>query len=316
MASLHSNTPDPEDPSDGTLDGQDLSGHRHLMGLGSLDDDDPNILLAIQLSLQESGMVGGGATDEPNDSSRGAIGTSLPSRLEQSPTGLEVLTKTSLSSSELLELGSISSHYSATVDSSAQYCESHMYRTSVSLEGPIPVAPGGHSSTGLFSSSDSTTCSSQEPSSSSALAVNTNLLGNIMAWFHDMNPQGITLVPPTSSDTDSNLCALHTEDEDESLQDEHDKSAVVIPENKQTLQAEVCVSALERECAVAERPTQLELVQLEPLPLPYPSPQESSAEPFFEAQRLCHVDTPQCDSVCEQLPSTSSSEWEEQVHLV
>uniref|UniRef100_A0A8C6UT35 Ankyrin repeat and IBR domain-containing protein 1 n=1 Tax=Neogobius melanostomus TaxID=47308 RepID=A0A8C6UT35_9GOBI len=248
MSSLHSNTPDPDDD-----------------GLGSFDDDDPNILLAIQLSLQDSGMVGAGASDEPNDASLGPLAPLL-----------EALTKTSLSSSELLELGTMS----------------------------------------LFSSSDSTTCSSHEPSSSSALAVNTNLLGNIMAWFHDMNPQGITLVPPTSSDTDSNLCALHTEDEDESLQDEHDKSAVVIPENEQSLEAEVCVSALEKECVVAERPTQLELVQLEPLPLPYPSPQESSAEPHFEAQRLCHVDTPQCDSVCEQLPSTSSSEWEEQVHLV
>lgn len=312
MSSLHSNTPDPDDPSDGTLDGQDLSGHRHLMGLGSLDDDDPNILLAIQLSLQESGMVGGGASDEPNDASLGAIGTSLPSRLEQSPTGVEALTRTSLSSSELLELGTLSAHYSATVPSSAQFCEGHMYRTSL----PIPVAPGGHSSTGLFSSSDSTTCSSHEPSSSSALAANSNLLGNIMAWFHDMNPQGITLVPPTSSDTDANLCALHTEDEDESLQEEQDKSAVVITESKQALEAEVCLSALDKECVVAERPTQLELVQLEPLPLHYPSPQEGSAEPQSEAQRPCHVDTPQCDSVCEQLPSTSSSEWEEQVHLV
>lgn len=306
MSSLHSNTPDPDDPSDGTLDGQDLSGHRHLMGLGSLDDDDPNILLAIQLSLQESGMVGGGASDEPNDSSLGAIGTSLPSRLEQSPAGVEALTRTSLSSSELLELGSLSAHYSATVASSAQFSGSHLYRTSL----PIPVAPGGHSSTGLFSSSDSTTCSSHEPSSSSALAANSNLLGNIMAWFHDMNPQGITLVPPTSSDTDTNLCALHTEDEDESMQEEPDKPAVVISEGKQALEAEVC------ESVVAERPTQLELVQLEPLALPYPSPQESCAEPQSEAQRPCHVDTPQCDSLCEQLPSTSSSEWEEQVHLV
>ncbi|XP_033836365.1 ankyrin repeat and IBR domain-containing protein 1-like [Periophthalmus magnuspinnatus] len=316
MSSLRSDTPDPDDPSDGTLDGHDLGGHRHLMGLSSLDEDDPNILLAIQLSLQESGMTGGRESDEPHDVSLGAIGTSLPSHLEQSPVGVEAMTRASLSSSELLELGdslsrlSISGQYSTT---------GHMYRTSL----PIPMAPGGNnSSTGLFSSSDtldSTTCSSQEPSSSSALAANTNLLGNIMAWFHDMNPQGITLVPPTSSDTDTNLCALHTEDEDESLRDEQDKSALVVSENTKEVEAEVCASAIEQKesagaVAVAERPKQLELVQLEPLPYSVP-PSAEHTHP--EAWRLGHVvDTPQCHSVSEQLPSTSSSEWEEQVHLV
>lgn len=315
MSSLRSNTPDLDDPSDGTLDGQDVDGRRQspLMGLGSLDDDDPNIILAIQLSLQESAMAGGGSSHEANEASLGAIGTSLPSQLERSVAGVEALTRASLSSVELLELGdslaqlgNISSHYSAssTVSSSAQHCESHMYRTSL----PIPVAPGGSTSSDTIDSS-----------SSSALAVNTNLLGNIMAWFHDMNPQGVTLVPPTSSDTDTNLFALHTEDEDESLRDEHGTSAVVVPENKkvQEVEADASLSNTEKECAVAERPTQLDLLELNPMPLPYMATLDTSGEHGGSAAlKVCHVDTPQCDSVSDQLPSTSSSEWEEQVHLV
>uniref|UniRef100_H2TC11 Ankyrin repeat and IBR domain-containing protein 1 n=1 Tax=Takifugu rubripes TaxID=31033 RepID=H2TC11_TAKRU len=157
MSSLHSNTPDLDDPDS-------ISGT-----FVKMEDDDPNILLAIQLSLQDSGMAGSESSHDilSSDASLGAIGTSLPSRLEQSSHSIEVLPRASLSSSELLELGdNLSKH-------------------------------------------DSTTCSSHRASSSSALAANANLLGNIMAWFHDMNPQGITLVPPTSSDTDSDLDAVY-----------------------------------------------------------------------------------------------------------
>uniref|UniRef100_H3DP60 Uncharacterized protein n=1 Tax=Tetraodon nigroviridis TaxID=99883 RepID=H3DP60_TETNG len=153
-----------------------------LQGLGSLEDDDPNILLAIQLSLQDSGMAGSESSHDIlcSEASLGAIGTSLPSRLEQSSHSVEVLPRASLSSSELLELGD-----------------------NLSKQGKS----SSNSSTGIFSSSsdklDSTTSSSRKASSPSALAANANLLGNIMAWFHDMNPHGIALVPPTSSDTDS-----------------------------------------------------------------------------------------------------------------
>uniref|UniRef100_A0A671XI14 Ankyrin repeat and IBR domain-containing protein 1 n=1 Tax=Sparus aurata TaxID=8175 RepID=A0A671XI14_SPAAU len=225
-------------------------------GLGSLDDDDPNILLAIQLSLQDSGMAVSGSGHDvlANEASLGAIGTSLPSRLEQSAPGVEVLHRASLSSSELLELGdnlarlgntNISSQYSAATGVSASV----------------------NSSTGLFSSS----------------TANANLLGNIMAWFHDMNPQGITLVPSTSSDTDSNLSAFHAGGGG-CLQDD-EKGGVVLPENRkpQEVMADVafCSQRLsdmeEKECAVAERPTQLDLVGLDTM---------------------------------------TSSEWEDQVHLV
>ncbi|XP_073341429.1 ankyrin repeat and IBR domain-containing protein 1-like [Pagrus major] len=340
MSSLRSNTPDPDDPSDSTSDTQDVGSgrrHGHLMGLGSLDDDDPNILLAIQLSLQDSGMAGSGSSHDvlANEASLGAIGTSLPSRLEQSAPGVEVLPRASLSSSELLELGdnlarlgntNISSQYSAVtgVTASVQHCESHhrAYRASV----PIPVAPGGsNSSTGLFSSSsdtiDSTTCGSHDPSSSSALAANANLLGNIMAWFHDMNPQGITLVPSTSSDTDYNLGAFHAGGGG-CLQDD-EKGGVVLPENRkpQEVMADMafCSQRLsdmeEKECAVAERPTQLDLVGLDTMPRPY-TLDASGEQTERGGLKVCRVDTPQCDSISDQLPSTSSSEWEDQVHLV
>lgn len=303
-----------------------------------MDDDDPNILLAIQLSLQDSGMAGGGSSHDilANEASLGAIGTSLPSRLEQNAPGVEVLTRASLSSSELLELGdnlarlgniNISSQYSTTtgVTASVQHCESHhrTYRASV----PIPVGPGGsNSSTGLFSSSsdtiDSTTCGSHDPSSSSALGANANLLGNIMAWFHDMNPQGITLVPSTSSDTDSNLGVLQAGGGG-CLQDE-EKGGVVLPENRkaQEMMADVgfCSQRLsdmeEKECAVAERPTQLDLVGLDTMPLPYMASLDTGDHAERGGSKVCHVDTPQCDSISDQLPSTSSSEWEDQVHLV
>uniref|UniRef100_A0A672H0J6 Ankyrin repeat and IBR domain-containing protein 1 n=1 Tax=Salarias fasciatus TaxID=181472 RepID=A0A672H0J6_SALFA len=300
MSSLRSNTPDPDELSDSTL-GTFLpfpffvERWSHLnsdsetavlylrdtlsvsQGLGSLDDDDPNILLAIQLSLQDSGMAGSGPSHEllANEASLGAIGTSLPSRLEQTAPGLEVRPRASLSSSELLELGdnlarlgNISSQYSAT--------------TSVSISV--------QHSDGLFSSStdttDSATCGSHDPSSSSTLAANANLLGNIMAWFHDMNPQGITLVPPTSSDTDSNLCSLPA-GEGGGLQDDGKGGVAVPPESRKPQEvmadAGFCPQRRsdmeEKECAVAERPTQLDLVGLDAAP-------------------------------------TSSSEWEEQVHLV
>uniref|UniRef100_A0A4W6EJM4 Ankyrin repeat and IBR domain-containing protein 1 n=1 Tax=Lates calcarifer TaxID=8187 RepID=A0A4W6EJM4_LATCA len=308
MSSLRSSTPDPDDPSDSTLVNMGTDSHRlgtsehtEREGLGSLDDDDPNILLAIQLSLQDSGMTGSGSSQEvlANEASLGAIGTSLPSRLEQNAPGVEVLPRASLSSSELLELG----------DNLARL-------------GNINTS-SHNSSTGLFSSSsdtgDSTTCGSHDPSSSSGLAANANLLGNIMAWFHDMNPQGITLVPSTSSDTDSNLGALHAGGGG-CLPDDEKAGVVVLP---QEVMADVgfCSQRLndkeEKECAIAERPTQLDLVGLDTMPLPYMAALDPSGDHAERGgSKVCHVDTPRCDSVSDQLPSTSSSEWEEQVHLV
>uniref|UniRef100_A0A8C9Z9U7 Ankyrin repeat and IBR domain-containing protein 1 n=1 Tax=Sander lucioperca TaxID=283035 RepID=A0A8C9Z9U7_SANLU len=273
-----------------------------LQGLGSLDDEDPNILLAIQLSLQDSAMAGFGSNHDTlaNEASLCAIGTSLPSRLEQSVPGVEVLPRASLSSSELLELGD---NLARLGNISSQYSTASVH----------------NSSTGLFSSSsdtlDSTTCGSHDPSSSSALVANANLLGNIMAWFHDMNPQGITLVPSTSSDTDSNLGTLHDDE----------KGGAVLPENRKPQEEMSDVGFCsqkqsdmeEKERAAAQRPTQLDLVGMDTMPLPYMATLEASGDSGERrGSKVCHVDTPQCDSVSDQLASTSSSEWEDQVHLV
>uniref|UniRef100_A0A668ASU5 Ankyrin repeat and IBR domain-containing protein 1 n=1 Tax=Myripristis murdjan TaxID=586833 RepID=A0A668ASU5_9TELE len=258
MSSLRSNTPDPDDPSDSTLG---ITGP--LTGLGSLDDDDPNILLAIQLSLQDSGMAGGNANHEfiANEASLGAIGTSLPSRLEQSAPSVEVLHRASLSSSELLDLG----------DSLARLGNINI----TSHESHHRIYGGA--------------------SSSSAAAANANLLGNIMAWFHDMNPQGITLVPSTSTSTD--VDTLHTTGGGCTQEEE---KAVRLSE------------AEEKEPAVTERPTHLDLVGLDYMA----TVDTSGSHVEREGAKVCHIDTPRCDSVSDQLPSTSSSEWEEQVHLV
>lgn len=196
MHSLLSNTPDPDDPSESTLDTQEGgSSRRHgtSMALSSLDEDDPNILLAIQLSLQESGL----AIDEEtrdflnNEASLGAIGTSLPTRLDSAPISIDN-PRAALSSSELLELGDSLMRLGAGSDPfSADRLHSH---TCSDTRG------------GLYSTSSDADSSSQDPN------TNENLLGNIMAWFHDMNPQSIALIPSTSTEADEDSQQPSTED--------------------------------------------------------------------------------------------------------
>ncbi|XP_064410854.1 ankyrin repeat and IBR domain-containing protein 1 isoform X2 [Latimeria chalumnae] len=206
LHSLRSNTPDPDDPSESTLDNQEVgSSRRHgtsmvssasmsilhssslhdytpvshsenqdsLQALSSLDEDDPNILLAIQLSLQESGLAISEETRDflNNEASLGAIGTSLPSRLDPAPRSMEN-PRASLSSSELLELGDSLMRLGAGND---------LYTDRFNPSHPF----------GALNDPDST---DQDPT------MNANLLGNIMAWFHDMNPQSIALIPSATSE--------------------------------------------------------------------------------------------------------------------
>lgn len=284
-------------------------------GLGSLDDDDPNILLAIQLSLQDSGLAGSDSDALASEASLGAIGTSLPSRLDQGPSAVEILHRASLSSSELLELGdslarlgavNACSQYSATAASVTASAQHWTHKASA----PIPVAPGGStSSTGIFSCSSDTVDSADQSSANAAAAANANLLGNIMAWFHDMNPQGVTLVPSASSDTDSDLVGVGGggdggKTQQASSNEGQFHSLHGAPE--------------EKERAAPDRPTQLDLAGLEAVARPYVAALEAGGDGSERAKaaKVCHVDTPRCDSVSDQLPSTSSSEWEDQVHLV
>ncbi|CAL8248616.1 unnamed protein product [Lota lota] len=303
MGSLRSDTPDADDPSDLSLGTAPCVPRVSLLNLvpvfvrtssppacvlcvsecqnnplwcrllqdhGSLDDEDPNILLAIQLSLQDSGMTGGWANQQSpaNEASLGAIGTSLPSRLEQSAHGLAVLPRSSLSSSELLELANINiSLFSLSSDTL-----------------------------------DSTTCDSHDPSSASAAAAaNANLLGNIMAWFHDINPHGMAMASSTSSDTDVDALHHHTAG---------GGGGGGYLEVKRTASAPLSDDTKLREGEEHGGRGPLDLKGLE----------AASAGAFDVTDagrdRTCHVDTPQCDSASDRLASSSSSEWEEQIHTV
>lgn len=211
--SLLSNPTDPDDPSEGTFDLPDGGSGRRpgasvvssasmsvlhssslrdyspasrsanqdsLQALSSLDEDDPNILLAIQLSLQESGL----AIDEEtrdflsNEASLGAIGTSLPSRLDSVPRSTDS-PRAALSSSELLELGDSLMRLGA---------DSDPFSTDTLSSRPLSEMRSD-----FCPSSSDLDSAGQDPS------ANDNLLGNIMAWFHDMNPQSIALIPPAAT---------------------------------------------------------------------------------------------------------------------
>ncbi|XP_068091367.1 ankyrin repeat and IBR domain-containing protein 1 isoform X1 [Hyperolius riggenbachi] len=188
LHSMRSNTPDPDDHTECTLETLEVRGSRRhgtSTALSSLDDDDPNILLAIQLSLQESGLNVDEETRQflNNESSLGATGSSLPTRLDPSPISLEN-PRSALSSSELLELG-----------------ESLVVRLGASNDPYVIDRIHSNSFTDIPTSSSDLDSSSQDPN------MNENILGNIMAWFHD-NPQSIALIPSMASETDVDLQPL------------------------------------------------------------------------------------------------------------
>uniref|UniRef100_A0A8K9XCC0 Ankyrin repeat and IBR domain-containing protein 1 n=1 Tax=Oncorhynchus mykiss TaxID=8022 RepID=A0A8K9XCC0_ONCMY len=296
-----------DERSDSTLGNNESITKRYMdryYSSGSLDEDDPNILLAIQLSLQESGLATAGDTPEllSNEASLGAIGTSLPSRLDAESQRVEVGPRGAISSQRLYE----------------------------GVSGPS-------SGQALFSSSngtaDSTTTAStglQDPSH-----PNTNLLGNIMAWFHDMNPQSITLIPSTtttSSDTDLdfNTAAQTTANTASEVEEEEVQADLHQPRAKpQKGEGELgedvdCFpflsQGLEEKEAESERPTHLDLTVGSEVMAPSYMMTTGTGDRAGErlaGGNVVHVDTPMCDSVTSDLlPSTSSSEWEEQIHLV
>lgn len=213
--SLLSNPTDPEEPSESTFDIPEGGSSRRpgasvvssasmsvlhssslrdyspasrsanqdsLQALSSLDEDDPNILLAIQLSLQESGLSVDEETRDflSNEASLGAIGTSLPSRLDSVPRSTDS-PRGALSSSELLELGDSLMRLGA---------DSDPFSTDTLSSRPL-----SETRSDFCPSSSDLDSAGQDPS------ANDNLLGNIMAWFHDMNPQSIALIPAAAAET-------------------------------------------------------------------------------------------------------------------
>ncbi|XP_015213489.2 ankyrin repeat and IBR domain-containing protein 1 isoform X2 [Lepisosteus oculatus] len=321
MHSLRSNTPDPDDPSESALDAQQGdSSRRHdtsmvssasmsilqssslhdytpvspsenqdsLQALSSLDEDDPNILLAIQLSLQESGLAVGGDPQGflSNEASLGAIGTSLPSRLDPGAHSVEV-PRASLSSSELLELGdslmrlgNISSPYAAEPFDSLQ--------------------PLGETSCRVFSSSSDTDSTSHDPS------LNANLLGNIMAWFHDMNPQSIALVPSASPDA-----GTEAQPPSGSEAAGPPRTGDPQPQNPEEQQQDLLPAGRDTE---PDSPSQLEGDIVPESTALRDSTTDSEEHPC--GTYLHDTDSPETDSNPNPQPSSSSPEWEEQVHLV
>lgn len=256
----------------------------------SLDEDDPNILLAIQLSLQESGlpMGGGGGTVDTqellaHEASLGAIGSSLPSRLDPLLHGVDI-PRTALSSSELLELED-------SLKKLGNMSGQNVPQRFNNLGNPIRESTGSP----FNPSFGHTNSAGLDP------ADNANLLGNIMAWFHDMNPQNIGLVPSATSLEPEFGSQLGSEQPAEK------------PFQPWTAEGdlEACEysSADQREPV---RPTQLDLVSVE---VPCATSLAPSTGETLSTSQPCHSDSTKCVSDPEQ-PSSSSSEWEGQVHLV
>ncbi|MGH0122963.1 UNVERIFIED_CONTAM: hypothetical protein FKN15_077617 [Acipenser sinensis] len=256
--------------------------------VSSLDEDDPNIRLAIQLSLQESGLAMGREAQEflNNEASLGAIGTSLPSRLDPAPRSMEI-PRAALSSSELLELGDSLMRLGAVSNPYTGDRFDNLHR--------FGEDPGG-----LFSSSSDTDSTSYDPS------VNANLLGNIMAWFHDMNPQSIALIPSMPSETDLDSQPLSTAEEVEPSKTEE---APQNQEEEHVLFEAAAVSEGNRAARVEESTLQETTGERDPEP--------GSEDPHCSAE-LSLTSMSECDPSSNPQPSSSSTtpEWEEQVHLV
>lgn len=243
--------------------------------------------MAIQLSLQESGLASGGAGVDAqeilaNEASLGAIGTSLPTRLDPVLCGIDV-PRAALSSSELLEVGD-SLKKLGNISGQNVPLRFDNLNTRECAEGPFQAPPGR-----------------MEPSDFGSDGA--NLLGNIMAWFHDMNPQNISLVPSAGA-TLQEFTAPAARMTSELTAD------CGVPqwtaESDREQERGTTGGTEEREPV---RPTQLDLVGLDVCPVP-----PASVE-LGDAPNPCHSDTPKCDSDPDQ-PSSSSSEWEGQVHLV
>uniref|UniRef100_A0A3B4XHI5 Ankyrin repeat and IBR domain-containing protein 1 n=1 Tax=Seriola lalandi dorsalis TaxID=1841481 RepID=A0A3B4XHI5_SERLL len=153
--------------------------------LGSLDEDDPNILLAIQLSLQDSrrerglegGMEEGWRGDSYTQERPPAYALERPPKTEPQPPAQLCLPSPELEPELLLS----------------------------------PVIPPG----GPFTPSDPQSLEALDPTASA------QLLDNIMAWFNNNinpqnNPQSLALIPsPPTTETDSSP-DTHTETESES----------------------------------------------------------------------------------------------------
>lgn len=208
-----------------------------------------------------------------NSASVGASGSSLPSRLDSAPHTLDP-PRASISSAELLELGdslmrlgNITSHYTPFDMNS------------------YPEALGN-----AFSPNDPDCL---DPS------TNANLLGNIMAWFHDMNPQSIALIPSATSNASPELPSSREGHEETSKSQEE--------EEVDLRRTEQCSPPLTKEITNMSTP---QVLELECVDDQQPPPQvEPDPEDLGDSVELSSV-------ISNPQETDISSEWEEQVHLV
>uniref|UniRef100_A0A669F587 Ankyrin repeat and IBR domain-containing protein 1 n=1 Tax=Oreochromis niloticus TaxID=8128 RepID=A0A669F587_ORENI len=207
MLSLHSlrsssNTPETSRRSDNTEGTERGEGRRRA--LGSLDEDDPNILLAIQLSLQESpgDLVDAVLHSLSTEGPPGARGSSFPASHLDPPHPPNRTDSTSHAEllelgDSLMKLGSITTPYDLDTHTQEQLSSHHTYTHSTHA-APYTTEPA---------------CSN--PSSH---RQDQSLLDNIMAWFNNNinpqnNPQSLALIPsPPTTETDSSP-DTHTETE-------------------------------------------------------------------------------------------------------
>ncbi|KAL2101922.1 hypothetical protein ACEWY4_003683 [Coilia grayii] len=363
VSSLRSNTPEPDDVSEGNLEPHELAGGQRAglpMLQGSLEEDDPNLLHAIQLSLQEvsrarrlgDGDGGGGDGDVPelllHDVSLGAIGSSLPSRLDSLRRGpVSEAPRAAHSSSELLELENsllkLTSMTAIPLPHPPRPAPlRHVYPAPhpTPVEDPLNFHPKPKAARNLAQRPPRNAFNSSEAPSSVGLdtANNDKLMGNIMAWFHDMNPQNITHAPPSSSSSSTTTTAIATGATLPPTPRVHTSLPTLTPDSPRveprfqvwpkeggggagTVHYQHFPSMEGGEVTAATRPTQLHLAGLDPLclppsPVPPPlRPDKKNSETAMSHPAYPVSDAPKFDSDPDQ-PSTSSSEWEGQVHLV
>lgn len=206
-----------------------------------------------------------------NGASVGAIGSSLPSRLDSATHTLDP-PRASMSSSELLELGdslmrlgNISSHF-----------------TPFNMNS-YPDALGN-----AFTPDDPDCL---DPS------TDANLLGNIMAWFHDMNPQSIALIPSATSNPEPSGSGEEREQPFKPQEEEE--------EEVELRRSEHCSPPLTKESADV---LTTQLLELECVDDPQPPKVEPDTGDVDGRVDLSVIPDPR--------ESDLSSEWEEQVHLV
>lgn len=211
-----------------------------------------------------------------NEASLGAIGTSLPSRLDSVPRNTDS-PQAALSSTELLELGDSLLRLGA---------ESDPFSSDTPSSHPLSEARSE-----FYPSSSDPDSACQDTNTSD------NLLGNIMAWFHDMNPQSIALIPPAATEisSDSQLPCVR-----DGSQDVRNVGPAAPEEDS------VFEDAVVSECRGTQREEENSLEENILAEEEAPQAGESGNEAANQEN---------ASNVSSQTPQTSS-DWLEQVHLV